>query len=96
MHEADKLSDRVAFIDQGKIAAIDTPLNLKRAYGERALNVEILNKDGILRKEKLILDRERSGEEVKLMIEKENVVTMHSAEATLEDIFIQITGRGLS
>ena len=96
MHEADKLSDRVAFINQGKIAAIDTPLNLKRAYGERALNVEILNKDGILRKEKLILDREKSGEEVKRMIEKENVVTMHSAEATLEDIFIQITGRGLS
>lgn len=96
MHEADKLSDRVAFINQGKIAAIDTSHNLKQAYGERALNVEILEEDGTLRREKLILDRERSGEEVKQMIEKENVVTMHSAEATLEDIFIQITGRGLA
>jgi ABC-2 type transport system ATP-binding protein len=96
MHEADKLSDRVAFINQGKIAAIDTPHNLKQAYGERALNVEILEEDGSLKKKKLILGREGSAEEVKRMMEKEHVVTMHSAEATLEDIFIQITGRGLA
>ncbi len=96
MHEADKLSDRVAFINQGKIAAIDTPYNLKQAYGERALNVEILKDNGILQKLKLNLDQEGSAEEVKHMMEKENVVTMHSAEATLEDIFIQITGRGLA
>ena len=96
MYEADKLSDRVAFINQGKIVAIDTPHQLKQAYGERALNIEILAKDGTLRKEKLILDNESSGEEVKQLMEKENVVTIHSAEATLEDIFIQITGRGLA
>ena len=96
MHEADKLSDRVAFIDQGKIAAIDTPYSLKQAYGERALNVEILKDNGILQKIKLNLGQEGSADEVKHMMEKENVVTMHSAEATLEDIFIQITGRGLA
>jgi len=96
MHEADKLSDRVAFIHQGKIAAIDTPHSLKQAYGERAVNVEILQDDGTLRKEKLILGQKSSAEELKHMMEKENVVTMHSAEATLEDIFIQITGRGLA
>lgn len=96
MHEADKLSDRVAFLDQGKIIVIDTPHNLKQAYGERALNIEILNKDGGLRKERLIFDKKESGQELKRLIEEENVVTIHSAEATLEDIFIQITGRGLS
>ncbi|MFC2165649.1 ABC transporter ATP-binding protein [Acidobacteriota bacterium] len=95
MHEADKLSDRVAFINQGKIAVIDTPHNLKQAYGEQALNVEILDDDGILRKKKLALGQEGSAAEVKRVMERENVVTMHSAEATLEDIFIQITGRGL-
>ena len=96
MHEADKLSDRVAFINQGKIAAIDTPHNLKQAYGERALNLEILEEDGSIRKKKLILGQEGSADEVKRMMEEEHVVTMHSAEATLEDIFIQITGRGLA
>jgi ABC-2 type transport system ATP-binding protein len=96
MHEADKLSDRVAFIDQGKIAVIDTPHELKQAYGERALDVEILNNDGTFRKERLILDKKESGEKLKQLLEKDNVVTLHTAEATLEDIFIQITGRGLS
>jgi len=95
MHEADKLSDRVAFINQGKISTIDTPHKLKQAYGEHALNLEILEDDGTLRKKKLILGQEGSAAEVKRMMEKGNVVTMHSAEATLEDIFIQITGRGL-
>jgi ABC-2 type transport system ATP-binding protein len=96
MHEADKLSDRVAFINQGKIAAIDTPHSLKQAYGEKALNVEILEEDGSLQKKKLILGQEGSADEVKRMMEKEHVVTIHSAEATLEDIFIRITGRGLA
>jgi ABC-2 type transport system ATP-binding protein len=96
MHEADKLSDRVAFINQGKIAVIDTPHSLKQAYGEKALNVEIIDDDGILKKKKLVLGQDGSAAEVKRMMEKENVVTMHSAEATLEDIFIQITGRGLA
>ena len=96
MHEADKLSNRVAFIDQGKIVATDTPLNLKRSYGERALNIEMVDSDGALRKEKLILDGDRSGDDVKRMIDTGNVVSVHSAEATLEDIFIQITGRGLA
>jgi ABC-2 type transport system ATP-binding protein len=96
MHEADKLSDRLAFIDQGKITAIDAPHKLKQEYGERALDIEILNKDGTCRKERLILDTQGSGEKLKKMMENHKVVTMHTAEATLEDIFIRITGRGLS
>jgi ABC-2 type transport system ATP-binding protein len=35
MLEADKLCDRVAFIERGKIAALDTPHNLKQQYGKR-------------------------------------------------------------
>jgi ABC-2 type transport system ATP-binding protein len=96
MQEADKLSNRVAFINQGKIVAADTPLNLKRSYGERALNIEMVDGEGTLRKEKLNLDSDRSGDEAKRMIDTGNVVSVHSAEATLEDIFIQITGRGLA
>jgi len=34
MEEADRLSDRVAIIDQGEIVAIDTPENLKTIHGE--------------------------------------------------------------
>ena len=34
MEEADRLSDRVAIIHQGKIVAVDTPENLKATHGE--------------------------------------------------------------
>ncbi|HUV53355.1 MAG TPA: ABC transporter ATP-binding protein, partial [Dehalococcoidia bacterium] len=41
MLEADKLSDRVAFMNQGKIVALDTPHNLKQQYGKRALKAKV-------------------------------------------------------
>ena len=96
MHEADLLSDRVAFINQGKIVALDSPISLKQAYGEQALNIEILDSGGGLKNRKIMLSEKQSGEEMKRLLEGEKVVTVHSAEATLEDIFIQITGRGLA
>jgi ABC-2 type transport system ATP-binding protein len=34
MEEADQLSGRVAFLDQGRIVVMDTPANLKSAYGK--------------------------------------------------------------
>ena len=33
MEEADQLSQRVAFLDQGRIIALDTPARLKTEYG---------------------------------------------------------------
>lgn len=96
MFEADKLSDRVAFIDQGKIVALDTPHNLKQLYGKRALNIEFFNTEGNLEKQEISLDKPGTATEIKALLEQEKVVTIHSEEATLEDIFIRITGRGLS
>ena len=34
MEEADKLSDRIAIIDHGKLLRLDTPENLKKVIGE--------------------------------------------------------------
>jgi len=36
MEEADRLSDRVAILDQGRIVALDTPEELKRGQGKQA------------------------------------------------------------
>jgi ABC-2 type transport system ATP-binding protein len=95
MLEADKLSDRVAFMNQGKIVALDTPLNLKRKYGKRALKAQVAAKSGELEDREIVLDTPETPEAVQKLFSEENVVTMHSEEATLEDIFINITGRGL-
>jgi len=43
MDEADRLCDRVAIIDHGKIVAMDTPENLKSSIGNDIVYVKIIN-----------------------------------------------------
>ena len=95
MMEADKLSDRVAFINQGHIVALDTPHNLKQQYGKRALKAQVATPDGGLESREIVLDRPETASDVRDLFGKERVITVHSEEASLEDIFIDITGRGL-
>ncbi|MBN1375031.1 MAG: ABC transporter ATP-binding protein [Dehalococcoidia bacterium] len=94
MVEADKLSDRVAFMNEGKIVALDKPHNLKQQYGKRALKAKVAAGDHLEDRE-VILDTPETADAVQELFSKEKVVTVHSEEATLEDIFIRITGRGL-
>lgn len=96
MLEADKLSDRVAFIDQGKIVALDTPHALKQRYGQRRLRAQVATADGSLVAREIVLDQPETAAEMQALFSQEQVVTVHSEEATLEDIFIDITGRGLA
>jgi len=52
MWEADKLCNRVAFMNRGKIAALDSPHNLKLQYGKRRMVVEIAKTgDGLEKRE---------------------------------------------
>lgn len=96
MLEADKLSDRVAFINQGRIVALDTPHNLKQQYGKRALKVQVAGDDGRLASREVILDQPETARAVQELFNREKVITVHSEEASLEDIFIRITGRELA
>jgi ABC-2 type transport system ATP-binding protein len=95
MLEADKLSDRVVFMNQGQIVALDTPLNLKQKYGKRALKAKVSSKGGELVDREIVLDTPETPQAIQRLFSEEDVVTVHSEEATLEDIFINITGRGL-
>lgn len=95
MMEADKLSNRVAFINQGKIVALDTPHNLKQQFGKRRLKAQVTAANGKLETIEIALDQPDTAQVVESLFSQQQVVTVHSEEATLEDIFIQITGRGL-
>lgn len=94
MHEADELSDEVAFINEGKIVALDTPDNLKEQYGERAVRVRVREGGGV-KEEVVALDAEDVGERLRAAVGAEHLMTIHTEEATLEHIFIELTGRGL-
>lgn len=96
MLEADKLCDRVAFIDRGKVAVLDTPHNLKQQYGKRRVKAQVTGHDGKLENREIRLDTDATAADLQKLFSAEKVITIHSEEASLEDIFIQITGRGLA
>jgi ABC-2 type transport system ATP-binding protein len=95
MWEADKLCHRIAFIDKGKIAALDTPHNLKQKYGKRSLIAEVAV-DSRLEKKEINMDAPDTPQALEKLFANDKVITIHSEEATLEDIFIQVTGRRLA
>lgn len=94
MFEADELSDRVAFINAGEIVALDTAENLKLKYGKRSVRVRLRNGDGV-REEHLELDDPGAAARLGELTSSPDLMTIHTEEATLENIFIELTGRGL-
>lgn len=93
MVEADTMSDRVSFINEGKVLVTDTPENLKLAYGQRNVRVRTRNHDSV--DEVVIpIDEEGAGDQLRDLLTGE-LMTIHTEEATLEQIFIQMAGRGL-
>jgi ABC-2 type transport system ATP-binding protein len=94
MHEADELSQRVAFINEGKLYALDTPEALKLQHGKRSVKVRV-REDGQVREQIVELDEADAGEQLKTAVSAEGLLTIHTEEASLERIFIEMTGRGL-
>lgn len=95
MSIADELCDTVAFLNDGCIVAMDTPRNLKLRYGKRSVQVEYLENSAV-QSRLFFLDREDDHQAFVELVQTQPVQTIHSQEATLEQIFLQLTGRGLS
>lgn len=94
MYSADELCDRVAFLNEGKIVAMDTPRNLKMKHGKKSVEVEYIRDDKI-EKATFSLDNEEERIRFNEIINKNDIQTIHSQEGTLEQTFIKLTGRGL-
>ena len=91
MLDADLLCDRVAFIADGEIKALDTPKNLKERGSNHRVVIDYLYQGR--REEKTI---EAPELEAGIPFAHDEIISIHSQEPTLEDMFIQYTGRGLS
>jgi ABC-type multidrug transport system ATPase subunit len=93
MYEADELADRVAFINEGVIRAVDTPEMLKLQHGQRAVRVR--RRVGADVEEVVVpLDAE-AGERLRTLVSADDLLTIHTEEATLEDVFVAVAGRRL-
>jgi ABC-2 type transport system ATP-binding protein len=91
MLEADKLCDRIGFLNEGKIVELDTPENLKLKYAKRVITVKLKG-----RSEKISVGiNAESAEKIRSWIATEALESIHSYEPTIEEIFLKVTGRDL-
>ena len=91
MHTADELCDRVSFIVDGELRITDTPENLKSKYGKEAVNVLLENGEN---KE---FSLGNLGENLDFInfLKKGEISRIHTLEASLEEVFINVTGKSL-
>lgn len=90
MEEAETICDRVAFLHEGKIQLLDTPKKLRHQFTDRSVTLTCL--DG----RTLTFDyNANQADLIHKAMKQEDVITIHSNEPTLGDIFVQVTGRTL-
>lgn len=94
MAVANELCDRVAFIINGEIKLIDSPRNLRLQHGEAKVRVEF-QLNGHLEREDFALEQLGGNGRFRQLLNSNSIQTMHTQEATLEDIFIEVTGHSL-
>ena len=94
MAVADELCDRVAFIVDGEIHLINSPRALKLQHGRSQIQVEF-GVNGTLQKELFPMEGLGENGRFQEILRQNNIQTIHSQEASLSDIFIEVTGAEL-
>jgi ABC-2 type transport system ATP-binding protein len=94
LEEADNLCQRVAFIVEGHIVANDSPRNLKLSRGKRSLVVTLSDPDepDRLTDQTIGMDDPQSIPQLDTWMSSGQVRAVHSQEATLEEVFIEVAG----
>jgi fluoroquinolone transport system ATP-binding protein len=96
MATADELCDRVAFVVDGQIVAMDKPSELKIARSKRLVRVAYRCEDGHLGTADFPMDGLADDPSFHELLRAQHVETIHSKEASLDDVFVEATGRQLS
>ncbi len=94
MHVATELCDRVAFLVDGEIQLIDKPQRLCREYGEPVVHVQTGQQEPFSQYDFPLADLGKNPE-FQRMLRDEEIRTIHSRESSLEEVFIQVTGKKL-
>ncbi len=91
MTTADELCDRVSFIVDGTLTVTDIPAKLKLQHGEKKILVKSTNsKQG-----EFLLEKLGENQEFLTFLKHNEIERIHTAEATLEEVFIEVTGKSL-
>jgi fluoroquinolone transport system ATP-binding protein len=91
MATADELCDRVSFIVDGKIVLTDTPTTLKHIHGKECIQVTMNN----LEKTEFPVKDIGYNQQFLDLIKQDDLMKIETLEASLEEVFIQVTGTNL-
>jgi fluoroquinolone transport system ATP-binding protein len=94
MHDAEELCDRVAFIVDGDIKAIGEPFKLKDHQRDVEVNYTYMFSE-ITKYGKAMLSNLHQDDQFMKLLQEGKLVSIHSKEPKLEDVFIELTGRHL-
>ncbi|HAS46397.1 MAG TPA: ATP-binding protein [Microscillaceae bacterium] len=98
MHDADELCDQVAFIVDGKISLIDAPQNLRLQSGKKLVKVTYRDAqlNASLNTREYAMEGLGNNSDFLELLQTQDITSIHSEEATLEDVFIKTTGKKLT
>ena len=91
MEEADKLCDRVAFLNEGEIVEIGNPEALKLKYAGDDIQVKLKSENNSV----IVKNNKEGAEKIESWMKEGQVLSIHSMEPNLEEIFLHLTGREL-
>lgn len=88
MAEAEEICDRVGFLVGGRIPVTGKPGDLKRQYGERILDVRLEDEPATHR---FAMDGLATNRDFLALLATDRVSSLHTREASLDDVFIRAT-----
>lgn len=91
METADELCHRVSFIVEGSLVMTGQPIELKKQYGRDVVQVELINGQN----QEFSLKNLKNNAEFFSFLQQEEVKRIHTQEASLEAVFIEVTGQKL-
>ena len=91
MNTADELCDRVSFIVDGTLQMTAAPRDLKKEYGKEVVKVELKNK----KSKEFALEGLGQNTAFQQFLQEDELLRINTLEATLEEVFIKITGQAL-
>jgi fluoroquinolone transport system ATP-binding protein len=95
MSVADELCSRVAFLVDGEIVLVDAPRQLKLRYGRPMVRIDLHADGDMPQQREFPLAEIGANTEFLTLLNGAALETIHTQEASLEDIFIQVTGKTL-
>lgn len=93
MEDAAELCDRVGFLADGELRAVDTPRNLTAAARKTAVLTYAYQDGGREQKRTVPLNQTAQDTVLQFLIQSNRLVSLHTDEPTLAEVFTQTTGR---